>query len=102
MKRLICTLMIICLLLFSGCANKEVIEETLVFGKVINKNSCWNAGTKTTHYEISIKYDNIEKKFDNYRLYNIVNVGDNIQVIYSKYKVTDDNVSNIYHSIYLP
>ena len=102
MKKFIFILLILSLFIFTGCneKRKETIEEKLVFGIVTNKNYYWSS-TKVQYYDVTIKYDNIEKTFDNENLFNIVNIDDNIQVIYRKYRIISDKDSSIYHTIYL-
>lgn len=87
MKKLICT-SLIAVLLLSGCGSYrgDIVEQKLVMTQVISKDSRWQASTKSTHYYVTVKYENSEVELDNWKLYNIVNPKDELQMIYNKYK----------------
>ena len=90
MKKLICASLITVFLL-TGCGSYkgDVIEQKMVMTQVVSKDSRWNTGTKSTHYYVTVKYENLEVELDSWKLYNIVNANDDLQLVYSKYKNSD-------------
>lgn len=87
MKKLLCSLIIITLSL-TGCTTykKDIVEQKMVMTNVVSKDSRWDASTKTTHYYVTVRYANLVFEVDSYKLYNIVNPKDELQMIYTKYK----------------
>lgn len=90
MKKLLCATLITAFLL-TGCGSYkgDIIEQKMVMTQVVSKNSAWNAATKITDYFVTVRYENLEVKLNNSKLFNIVNPEDELQLIYTKYKNND-------------
>lgn len=94
MKYKICLLLLVVVLLLSGCAiSKEVKRESEnVIGVVVNTNytpariipiNCGKVITfisQPASYRVVVEYNGIQKVFDNSFLYNNYKAGDNINL----------------------